>query len=464
MKINYSLPQHKIKFIQQIPLKQRQKVDAQKLLNKKHSLIDANGYYNSQLMKVSFGKTGEKSSISKEDRYKGCLLGGAIGDALGLDLEFMDAKRIKNCYGDDGIQELEIGLSGEAEFSDDTQMTIFTIDGLLKSIGDEFDSNIPPQIEDMHESYLNWYKTQTESYSGKIQNDGWIIKSSGLYQRKGPGETCMSSLKTGKVGTVDKPINRSKGNGGVMRVAPIGLLYHQNPELAFKIGMDNAAITHGHPSAYLAAGFMASLIANITNGLSLDDSVNEALSILQKQEDSEEVVEKILLAKELASENISVEKAIRQIGQGWTAEEAIGISLYCAFMSPEDYKEAVKMSVNHAGDSDTTGAITGNIMGTLLGIQSIPENWKSKIQDKKLLNTLSDDLIKVPLEPEKHKSKYPYNKGRVPNWYVKKMVISSEPRKLEYSIFSDEETSKMKSMTAEEVIAYKKAILSNKTI
>ena len=464
MQINYSLPQHKIKFVQQIPIKQRQKVDVQKLLNKKHSLIDANGYYNSQLMKVSFGKLREESSISKEERYKGCLLGGAIGDALGVDLEFMDAKRIKNCYGDDGIQELEIGLSGEAEFSDDTQMTIFTIDGLLKSIGDEFDSNTPPQIEDMHESYLNWYKTQTESYSGEIQNDGWIIKSSGLYQRKGPGETCLSSLKTGKIGTVNKPINRSKGNGGVMRVAPIGLLYHQNSELAFRIGVDNAAITHGHPSGYLAAGFMSSLIANITNGFSLEDSVNEAVSILKKQEHSEEVIDKILLAKKLADENISAEEAIADIGQGWTAEEAIGIALYCAFKSPDDYKEAVKMSVNHAGDSDTTGAITGNIMGSLLGVQAIPENWKSKIQDKKLLNSLSEDLIKVPLDPTKHKSKYPYNKGRIPNWYVRKMTIAPEPRKLEYSIFSEEDVLKMGEMTSEEVIAYKKAILANKAI
>lgn len=464
MKISHSFPQHRIKFIHTMSAKQNQKAGSNKIINKKYSLTDANGYYNRQLLNVSFGTLKVTPPISIEERYKGCLFGGAIGDALGIDVEFMDVDHIKRCYGDEGVQDLELGMSGEAEFSDDTQMTIFTIDGLLKSIGDKFDTNIPPQIEDMHEAYLNWYKTQIEPYSGKIKNDGWIVKSSGLYRRMSPGETCLSSLRSGKVGTTKKPINNSKGNGGVMRVAPIGLLYHHNPELAFKVGMDNAAITHGHPSAYLSAGFMAALIANITNDFSLEDAIKKSLSLLEKQENSEEVIEKINTAKKLAKEDITPEQAIKSIGQGWTADEAIGISVYCALKSPHSYEDAIKMSVNHSGDSDTIGAITGNIMGTLLGVKSIPANWMSKIQDKKLLKTIAEDLIDVPNEPQKHKSRYPYNRGRVPNWYEKSLSIPTEPRRLDYSFFTESDILKMKDMTTDEVISYKKFLLKNRTI
>ena len=414
---------------------------------------------------ISFSgiKTPEKSpNLSQHARIEGCILGGAIGDAMGSPIEFCDLKTIQKYYGEEGIKELEIGMSGEADFSDDTQMTIFTADGLLKAIDEKFDSKKAPQIEDMYRSYINWYITQTQDYNEERQKEGWIAGSVGLYQRKAPGDTCLSALQSGRIGTIENPINKSKGSGGVMRVAPIGLLYHKRPEFAFNIAVDNAAITHGHPSGFLSAGFLAALIANIINGKSIEEAVNNSLNILSNHEDNEEVKEKIIQAKKLAKTNTNPTEAIKEIGQGWTGEEAIGIAVYCALKSPDSYKKAIRMSVNHSGDSDTTGAITGNIMGALLGSKAIPSEWIEKIQDKKLLLRLAKDLSEMPQEPLKYKKRYPYNGGYTPNWYEKRPAIRPKPKELRYHIFSANDVEKMKKMSTEEIIAYKRGLLNRK--
>lgn len=430
-----------------------------------NSYIITSSFYNFPFPQITFtgkGNENDKSTISKSSRIEGCIIGGAIGDALGVPVEFCDLKTIKKYYGEEGVKELEIGMSGEADFSDDTQLTIFTADGILKAIDEKFDPQKAPQIEDMYRSFLDWYITQTETFSSDNAKRGWLAGSIGLYQRKAPGDTCLSALKSGKIGTVQNPINRSKGSGGVMRVAPIGLLYHKNPNLAFNIAMDNAAITHGHPSGYLSAGFFAALIANILNGNDIEKSVDKSLVILNTYKDNQEVKNKILLAKKLAKTDIPPTEAIKQLGQGWTGEEAIGIAVYCALKSPESYTNAVRMSVNHSGDSDTTGAITGNIMGAILGKESIPQSWLEKIQDKSLLNTVAKDLANVPKSPLKFKDKYPYNCGHTPNWYEKRPAIRPKPRDLRYTIFSANDVEKMRKMSTEEIIDYKRKLLNKR--
>ena len=85
----------------------------------------------------------------------------------------------------------------------------------------------------------------------------------------------MTSLKRGIPGSVDKPINDSMGNGGIMKTAPIGLMYNKNPKLAFEIGVNIAALTHGHPNAYLPAGFLSSLIADLVNDVPLEKAIEK---------------------------------------------------------------------------------------------------------------------------------------------------------------------------------------------
>ena len=192
-------------------------------------------------MNVSFN-TVKPSTLSK---YKGCLTGGAIGDALGWPVEFKRWEGIQSKFGKDGIQDFILNKKGVAEVTDDTQMSMFTADGIIKGALKKGTLKDMPDMSKVFESYKLWYQTQIGS---KLQKGkGWIPEITDLYIKRAPGNTCMSALSSEIAGSMRSPLNNSSGCGGVMRTAPAGLLYNDDPELAFRVGAECAAITHGHP-------------------------------------------------------------------------------------------------------------------------------------------------------------------------------------------------------------------------
>lgn len=180
----------------------------------------------------------------------------------------------------------------------------------------------------------------------------------------------MEALSRGQIGTPSYPLNDSKGSGGVMRVAPIGLFFKGKE--VFEIGMKSAAITHGHPTGYLTAGYFAMLISLLFEGEELKEAVKECLEELSAHKDSEESISVIKEAIRLFEDGINPEIAIPKLGEGWVAEEALAIAVYCSLMYQNDYRNGILVSVNHGGDSDTTGTITGAILGTIIGVHNIP--------------------------------------------------------------------------------------------
>ena len=153
--------------------------------------------------------------MKNQDQYRGCLIGGAAGDALGYEVEFMRRRQILAQFGKKGITEYVLH-NGKALISDDTQMTLFTAAGLLNADSPE---DYP---ESIRKAYLDWYSTQTE-YMQDVQIIE-LLNVPELFSRRAPGITCMNALSSGGLGTLEKKVNDSKGCGGVMRTAPIGLM------------------------------------------------------------------------------------------------------------------------------------------------------------------------------------------------------------------------------------------------
>lgn len=334
------------------------------------------------------------------DHYTGCMLGGAAGDALGAPVEFKSLEDIRSIYGPEGVTGMEDiggrgGCSGVALFTDDTQMTLFTAEGLLRADtrwNDRGLCNVPSVI---HRSYLRWLLTQgtrVEDPEFDIE-DGWLIGLAPLHEQRSPGLTCISALASGKVGTIEEPINNSKGCGGVMRVAPVGLFANQ--ATAFELGCQAAAITHGHPSGYLSAGFQSSMIHLIIEGRSLDDAIDISLDALQQfpgHEEARDAVERaVTLGKDPSMPRDAL--TVESLGHGWVAEEALSIALFCALAYEDDFASGVCMAVNHGGDSDSTGAMTGNILGALNGVEAIPPSWIEGLELRREIETLAGDLL-----------------------------------------------------------------------
>ena len=305
-------------------------------------------------------------------QYRGCMFGLAIGDALGAPIEFMSLQQIKAAHGKQGLT----APAGPLRYTDDTQMSLATAVGCLRAWMRYRGKGIchPPSI--IYLSYQAWLKTQDDPD-----------------QRRAPGNTCLSALRSGKQGTIKEPINNSKGCGGVMRTAPIGLAFlASDPQGAFQIGAESAALTHGHPSGYLTAGFLSEMIAHICGGRSLEEAIDRSIERLVRYEGHDETLAKVEQARMLAASDKDVEQSIEKLGAGWVGEEALAIAIFCALRFPGDWRAGTLAAVNHSGDSDSTGSICGAILGTSLGLQAIPPEWVRTVENAADIMKIADDL------------------------------------------------------------------------
>ena len=310
-------------------------------------------------------------------------MGGAIGDALGYAVEFYLEDELFEKYGKDGISEFEL-CRGIAQISDDTQMTLFTAVGLL--MGKDY-------IPQINTAYLDWYHTQ---YDNDMDGKTWLYQVNELHHPRAPGGTCLTALSLGGNGTFEAPINDSKGCGGVMRVAPIGLYCEKDVCL---LGAKAASLTHGHVLGYIPAGMLSQLIHLI-----MTNENNELKDLVLKAlEDTKEIFGDklhfpyfealILKAIELSESNQNDLACIHQLGEGWVAEETLAIAIYSVLKYRNDFKKAVMVSVNHNGDSDSTGSVTGNILGTYLGYNALPSQYLNHLELKETILKVAEDLL-----------------------------------------------------------------------
>jgi ADP-ribosylglycohydrolase len=164
----------------------------------------------------------------------------------------------------------------------------------------------------------------------------------------------------------------------------------------FETGVVLASLTHGHPSGQLPAGVFAALIRHLLNGDMLPTALDKAVKKLKTYPDHQETLAAIKLATSLTrNKNISPSEAITQLGKGWTAEEALAISIYCSLVA-KNFQEGVLMAVNHDGDSDSTGSITGNIFGLIYGLESIPQKWLDNLELGDVISEIANDLYNDP--------------------------------------------------------------------
>lgn len=360
------------------------------------------------------------------DKIRGSLFGGAVGDALGYPVEFIGEYSIFSKYGDRGITSYELNKNGKAVISDDTQMVLFTANGLLAgntAFCMQGKEGFPRL--DVEQAYLDWLLTQISSRQQvngheRFTKEGgysWLLDVPELYARRAPGITCLRALEGGTYGKEDfirNPRNDRKGCGGIMRVAPVALMYRPDENCNIDIktldweAAQIAAITHGHSLGYMPAAVVSHIITRI---LTSDSQVNlkeivldarDAMKeIFSADENLDELVRIIDLAVSLSENSRDDLKNIHALGEGWVAEETLGISLYCALKYQEDFSAGIIASVNHKGDSDSTGAVTGNILGALVGYDAIEEKWKQDLELSDVILEMADDLYQGCLMEER---------------------------------------------------------------
>ena len=343
-----------------------------------------------------------------QNKIRGSITGGAIGDALGYPIEFVYSfNDICARYGKERITDFDMSypwLESEekkALFSDDTQMTLYTAEGLL-----EAERNGKPIAPTVCNAYLAWYAHQA-GRKVKISYQSKLSEIEELNQNRAPGNTCLSALAAIHAGK--EPQNASKGCGGIMRVAPVGLYgaaHDWSPADTARLAGELAELTHLHPLSTYSSATLAVIVQLCASS---EDAVDKEMfkGIVDK---SLKIVSDVYGAdaaamdefRKIVGNAMSLEDDPQsdwqiiedRIGEGWVAEETLAIALFSTLRHVDDFSGCLISAVNHGGDSDSTGAVAGNIIGAILGDDAIPGKFKKEIQLRDLLLHAADDLEK----------------------------------------------------------------------
>jgi len=378
------------------------------------------------------------------DKYRGCLLGGAAGDALGYAIEFDREEAIAARYGSRGIRDYQLDERGLAPFSDDTQMTLYTANSLLCSLaalstqasggaqasggtqpsgsaqassGAQASGGAPALAPatlpspaalaayapaQMAQFYVEWMYTQVSPYP-LAEPKAWISSLPELFASRAPGVTCMNACEV--MANSAKAVNNSKGCGGIMRMAPVGLINtcpgFSGVELQ-RLGAQLAELTHCHELGWMPAGVFAHIVSLLARdeASSVREAATQALNTLPEAFPNAhylgQLQELLRYTLHLANSDIPDLEAIHALGEGWVAEEALAIGLLCSLRHENDFAGAITSAVNHGGDSDSTGAIAGNIVGAHLGLAGIPQRYLKHLELRDTISKIADDLFTGP--------------------------------------------------------------------
>jgi len=332
------------------------------------------------------------------DRFVACLLGGALGDALGYPIEFeRSVERIPK-FEAGGPRDLF--ALGQGLVSDDTQMALFSAEALIRAKSAAADDPTPFALG----AYQRWLSTQAMTAGKPIQprvGQGCLLMDARMFVRRAPGQTCLGALAAShmksELPSVSTPPNDSKGCGAVMRAAPFGLAATSR-ETAFENSRDAAVLTHGHPSGYLSAAYLSALIFDVARGVELPRAMLAADALLAREANHEELAGRLAAAR-LAPHDASSAELVALLGEGWVGEEALALGLACALAADRDHVAgALWRAVAHVGDSDSTGSIAGNLLGARFGTQALPRSWLAQLELADVLETVARELYAVTQE------------------------------------------------------------------
>lgn len=371
--------------------------------------------------------------------YRGCLLGGAVGDALGAPVEFMTREEIINKYGVYGIEEFAPCYGGLGKVTDDTQMTLFTAEAMIMTWFKQSTFGYVHSTNEVKNAYLRWLATQTELPLNKEgyldrNKEGFLIKNQDLYSRRAPGNTCLMGLQ--QIAPEGSYIanNNSKGCGTIMRVAPIAIMGHAclphgvdstksgSLKWVYDEAIVSAALSHGHPTGQIAAAAFACILFAILCGKTVLEATQITLDFIKQKEFHEETSQALKSAIHQSQNNLPAHIAIANLGEGWVAEEALAIAVYCA-LKAKNLELGVLMAVNITGDSDSTGSMAGQLLGALYGYEAIPDYFLDGLELKPLLEQLSQDLLLIYYY---YFGSYCHNKFSLILWELKKRYKLSQ--------------------------------------
>jgi len=300
-------------------------------------------------------------------KFLGCLVGTAIGDALGARREGMGMSRSEDI----------ISLAEKLEqliYTDDTHMTMGITESLIESKGFDGEHMAQTFIKNYEAEPWRGYGPGPPIIFGMIKSgEAWYSAANRLYR------------------------GGSFGNGSAMRVAPVGLLYSRNLEKLREIAYQSSSITHSHELGKEGAALQACAVALALNTPSDEEIDKEAfLSRLQNFIQDQLYKKKVAQIRELLGEQ-DKGKVVAVLGNGIEAPRSVPTAIYCFLRQPQSYKDTVIYAISLGGDTDTIAAMAGAISGAYLGIEAIPSEWRARLENREYIESLAKKLWQIAI-------------------------------------------------------------------
>ncbi|MFG3349571.1 ADP-ribosylglycohydrolase family protein [Streptomyces sp. NPDC048018] len=326
-------------------------------------------------------------------RVRGCLLGGAVGDALGAGAAGHPLAELRRLHGPEGLTELAVAYGRRGAVTAATQLSLFTVDGLIRAqVRRDTGAWHPPS--DVHRAHLRWAATQRDWGPDERRRDlGWLAREEWLYTRRDPARACLTGLGDEILGTLERPKNPGAGDSGALvRSAPFGLLVGWEPQLVCQLAVECAVQTHGEPAAYLSAGALAVVVHGVARGDSVDGAVRTAIEQVSPRTGHAPVTEALEAALGAVRQGTPDAERVTALGAAEDrAEGQLAAAVYCALVG-EDVRHGLRLAVNHDGPSAATGALTGALLGALHGETALPPAWVAELEGRATVLELADDF------------------------------------------------------------------------
>lgn len=346
--------------------------------------------------------------MTKQSSYRGCLLGMAVGDAMGYTVDDRALEQIRSDYGPEGLLGYDL-VNGYADVSSHTQVAAFVGNGLLLGLTrGQMQGVMAPYVRYIALAEREW--AQSQRYSGAMDRCAcWISGRRELRGRRCMDTRMLDTIHQGRAGSMEEPVNRFDTPGAMTAAIPVGMFF--NPlrtkrEEIDRLGAEAVALTHGAPQAFLSGAALAHMISRIIwdGADQMKELVKQTMSAMQEAFGREyrqvsELREGLNMALHLAgTHSVSCVEAMEQL-RCMTVPQILVGGVYAALCYEHNFDEAVIAAVNHSGRSAAVGAVTGALLGARLGEEGIPDFYMEPLEPAQVLRDLADDMLQgCPME------------------------------------------------------------------
>ena len=330
-------------------------------------------------------------------KYTGCLLGLAVGDAMGYTVDEMTWDEIRENYGPNGLLGFDL-QSDYAEVTSYTQIAAFVANGLLLGI-----------TRGKQEAYMRYVQLALREWAKRqhFPRDPekawcWVAQKPSLRRRHCRDPWMLDAFRFENLGTLQKPINKADSPGAITAAAAVAMFFDAKRMSAFQVGelaAQTIALTHGNPEAYLSGAILAYALAGILHepDRPLREQFLQAADVAQQQyghrfEQAASIADAVRDAVHLAENTIGNYRSYMERFTCDTASECLAAAVYATLVCPDDFDTAMILAVNHSGRSAAVGAITGAILGAKLGEEALPEFYLESLEPVQELRELAADL------------------------------------------------------------------------